>query len=306
MDTEERAMLRSSLRRLLVEADAAKLVPALAEFGWFELLAAEPHEAVPALFETQGETLVTSPALAFVMGAGVHPASTVSDDALQLDGYLIAGATPNNPLIIPAHRGDELILVVVDPGDRLWTGPVEGLDPWLEVVQLHGRVAVDGSHIVDGADAARDWERTVAAGRRALAHELVGIAGAMLRLAVEHARARSQFGRPIGTFQALQHRLAEARVALTAAEAATAEAWAGPESISALLAKLWAGRAARLVGKHAQQTLGGMGFTWEHEFHRYLRRALALDSLLGSAPQLTADLGRQLIATGDIPQLASV
>ncbi len=95
-------------------------------------------------------------------------------------------------------------------------------------------------------------------------------------------------------------------MALTAAEAATAEAWAGPESIAALLAKLWAGRAARLVGKHAQQTLGGMGFTWEHEFHRYLRRALALDSLLGSAPQLTADLGRQLIATRDIPQLASV
>ena len=72
MDTEERAMLRSSLRRLLVETDAAKLIPALAEFGWFELLDAEPYEAVPALFETQGETLVTSPALASVMGAAAR------------------------------------------------------------------------------------------------------------------------------------------------------------------------------------------------------------------------------------------
>jgi len=327
MDTEERAMLRSSLRRLLVETDAAKLIPALAEFGWFELLAAEPHEAVPALFETQGETLVTSPALASVMGAaaraggdghpapsavlpgpgaGVQPASTVTDDALQLNGYLVAGNGFTNPLVVPARRGDELVIIAFDPDDHLETRPVQGLDPWLELVRLEGRLAVDGSDIVDGADAARGWERAVAAGRRALAHELVGVAGVMLRLAVEHARERSQFGRPIGTFQALQHRLAEARVALTAAEAATAEAWAGPESISALLAKLWAGRAARLVGKHAQQTLGGMGFTWEHEFHRYLRRALALDSLLGSAPQLTADLGRQLIATGDIPQLASV
>ena len=62
MDSEERAMLAASLRRLLVETDAAKLGPALAEFGWDDLLAAEPHEAVPALFEAQGETLVASPA----------------------------------------------------------------------------------------------------------------------------------------------------------------------------------------------------------------------------------------------------
>lgn len=69
MDTEERAMLRASLRRLLVETDAAKLGTALAEFGWDDLLAAEPHEAVPALFEAQGETLVASPALGSLMVA---------------------------------------------------------------------------------------------------------------------------------------------------------------------------------------------------------------------------------------------
>jgi alkylation response protein AidB-like acyl-CoA dehydrogenase len=327
MDTEERAMLRSSLRRLLVETDAAKLWDALAEFGWHELFAGEPHEAVPALFETQGETLVASPALGLVMGtaaraggdgdptptavlpgpgAGTQPASTLIAGTLHFDGYLAAGAAAATPLVVAARRSDELVVVAVDPDDPLPGRRVEGIDPWLELVHLEGRLDFDAGAIVDGPEAAQGWERAVAAGRRALAHELVGVAGAMLDLAVDHARERSQFGRPIGTFQALQHRLAEARVALTAAEAAAAEAWEGPETVTALLAKLWAGRAARVVGKHTQQALGGMGFTWEHRFHRYFRRALALDSLLGSAPELTAELGRELMTAGDIPRLASI
>src|SRR5581483_32386 len=92
---------------------------------------------------------------------------------------------------------------------------------------------------------------------------------------------------------------------LTAAEAAAAEAWADPGALTALLAKLWAGRAARLVGKQAQQVLGGMGFTWEHPFHRHARRALVLDGLLGSTTELQHELGRSLLAGhGDVPRLA--
>ena len=327
MDTEERAMLRASLRRLLVETDAAKLGTALAEFGWDDLLAAEPHEAVPALFEAQGETLVASPALGSLMvaaagvgcdgdpppvavlpapGAGDQPASVVEAGTVHVDGYLTAGAAGTTGLVVAARQDDGLVLVAVEPGDGLRRRRVEGIDPGLELVHLQGRVEVGAGALADGAGAARAWERAVAAGRRALAHELVGVATAMLDLAVDHAQQRSQFGRPIGSFQALQHRLAEARVALTAAELAAAEAWAGPETISALLAKLWAGRAARCVGKQAQQTLGGMGFTWEHPFHRFFRRALALDSLLGSAPGLTAAIGRELVATGTVPQLVSL
>lgn len=327
MNTEERAMLRSSLRRLLIETDAAKLWVALAEFGWQDLFWSEPHEAVPALFEPQGETLVATPALGLVMGAaawaggrsdpppaallpgpgaGRQPASTLTAGMLLLDGYLAAGAPAATPLAVAARRGGELVVVAVEPGDQLVSRRVDGIDPWLELVHLDGRVEVGAGAVLDGAAAVQAWERAVAAGQRALAHELVGVTGAMLHLAVDHARERRQFGRPIGTFQALQHRLAEARVALTAAEATAAEAWEGPETISALLAKMWAGRAARVVGKHAQQALGGMGFTWEHRFHRCFRRALALDSLLGSATELTAELGGRLIATGEIPRLASI
>jgi hypothetical protein len=325
MNTDERELLRTSLGRLLAETDTAKVIPALAEFGWFDLLAAEPHEAVPALFEIQGETLRTTPALGAVMalatgdaadsdppatavlpgpGAGAEPRSVVSGGTLLVDGCVLAGAEGATRLVTVARRGDDLVLATGGGGDGLLIRPVEGIDPWLEMVRLAGRVEV--VDLLEGPAATEAWERAVAAGRRALAHELLGTAATMLRLAVEHATERHQFGRRIGSFQAIQHRLAEARVALTAAELAAAEAWAGPEATSALLAKLWAGRAGRLVGKQAQQTLGGMGFTWEHPFHRSFRRALALDSLLGSAPELTAEIGRRLISTRTIPQLASV
>jgi alkylation response protein AidB-like acyl-CoA dehydrogenase len=126
----------------------------------------------------------------------------------------------------------------------------------------------------------------------------------MLALAVEHALERRQFGQPIGAFQAVKHRLAEAKVGLTAAEAAADEAWADPGPLTALLAKVWAGRTARLVGKQAQQVLGGMGFTWEHPFHRHLRRVLVLDSLLGSTTELAYELGRSLLVGGEVPRLA--
>ena len=67
MQSEEREMLRGSLRRLLTETDPVKLPAALDGFGWPELLASDPGEAVPALFETQGETVTASPALNAVM-----------------------------------------------------------------------------------------------------------------------------------------------------------------------------------------------------------------------------------------------
>jgi alkylation response protein AidB-like acyl-CoA dehydrogenase len=61
-----------------------------------------------------------------------------------------------------------------------------------------------------------------------------------------------------------------------------------------------------MSAKQVQQVLGGMGFTWEHPFHRHLRRALLLDSLLGSTTQLQHELGRSLLAGGQVPRLASL
>jgi alkylation response protein AidB-like acyl-CoA dehydrogenase len=145
-----------------------------------------------------------------------------------------------------------------------------------------------------------------AAAHRALAHDLTGAAQQMLDLAVAHACERVQFGRAIGSFQAVQHRLADTYVSVAGARVALEEAWTAPGSTTALLAKLWAGRAARTAARQSLQVLGGLGFTWEHPMHRYLRRVHVLDGLLGSSQQLARELGAEIRAAGDVPTLANL
>jgi alkylation response protein AidB-like acyl-CoA dehydrogenase len=139
------------------------------------------------------------------------------------------------------------------------------------------------------------------AGQRALAHELIGASRTMLELARTHALERVQFGRPIAMFQAVRHRLAETLVAIETAQAAVDAAWIDGSPVAATMAKALAGRAARVAARHCQQVLAGIGFTTEHDFHRYARRALVLDQLLGSSKALTKDLGDHVLATGQLP-----
>jgi hypothetical protein len=146
----------------------------------------------------------------------------------------------------------------------------------------------------------------LAAGRRALAWWLVGTSRAMLSLARRHAVDRVQFGRPIASFQAIRHRLAETLVAIEGAEATLCAAADDPDDLSALLAKAAAGRAALIAAGHCQQVLGGIGFTAEHELHRHVKRSLVLDGLLGSARELTREVGAILRAKGFAPRLANL
>src|SRR3954453_11810302 len=126
---------------------------------------------------------------------------------------------------------------------------------------------------------------------------------AMLQLARDHAVQRIQFGRPIASFQAVRHRLADALVQTEAAAAAATAAWADQSPLAAALAKAIAGRAACTVGKHAQQVLGGMGFTTEHPLHQYVRRTLALDQLLGDSRRLTTHVGEQILRSQRLPAM---
>lgn len=147
----------------------------------------------------------------------------------------------------------------------------------------------------------------LAAGRRALGWWLVGTGRAMLSLARQHAIDRVQFGRPIASFQAIRHRLAETLVAIEGAEAtlqAAGDMSDEPDELACLLAKAAAGQAALTAARHCQQVLGGIGFTAEHELHRHVKRALFLDGLLGSARELTREAGATLRATGSAPRLA--
>jgi alkylation response protein AidB-like acyl-CoA dehydrogenase len=127
----------------------------------------------------------------------------------------------------------------------------------------------------------------------------------MLGSALEHVKTREQFGRPLGSFQAVKHALADVRVWLECALLAADAAWEDDRPESAEMAKILAGRLFRTAAANCQQVLGGMGFTWEHEFHRYLRRGLVLEPLLGSAAQLRGVLGARVRTTG-VPQLAQL
>jgi alkylation response protein AidB-like acyl-CoA dehydrogenase len=165
------------------------------------------------------------------------------------------------------------------------------------------------------------------AGRRAVGWWLVGTGRAMLALARSHALDRVQFGRPLASFQAVRHRLAETLVALEGAEAALAaadalagaaaaggvtgggagaSASAGDDELAALLAKAAAGQAALTAARHCQQVLGGIGFTAEHGLNRHVRRALVLDGLLGSARELTREAGARLVAERSAPRLVDL
>jgi alkylation response protein AidB-like acyl-CoA dehydrogenase len=164
----------------------------------------------------------------------------------------------------------------------------------------------DAVVLATGTEADAQWSTALALGRRLLAEEMIGVVAAQLDLTLEHARSRTQFGRQIGSFQAVKHKLAETHVALAVARLAADDAWIDTGPIAALMAKLHAGAAVQVANRHCQQLLGGIGFTWEHPFHRYYRRGRILDALLGSSQQLTTAIGRQISERRTLPSTAQL
>jgi Acyl-CoA dehydrogenase, C-terminal domain len=146
----------------------------------------------------------------------------------------------------------------------------------------------------------------VAEARLAVGWWLVGSARAMLRLASRHALDRVQFGKPIASFQAVRHRLAETLVDIEGAEATLTLPGADNPDLTALLAKAAAGKAALTAARHCQQVLGGIGFTEEHDLALHVKRVLVLDGLLGSSRELTRKAGAGLRARGSAPRLANL
>lgn len=142
--------------------------------------------------------------------------------------------------------------------------------------------------------------------RRALGWWLLGSARAMLALARQHALDRAQFGRPIASFQAVRHRLAETLVAIEGAEATLTAPVVDSPDLTFMLAKAAAGKAALTAARHCQQVLGGVGFTAEHALHRHVERVLVLDGLLGSTRELTRQVGGGLRARGSAPRLVQL
>jgi hypothetical protein len=141
----------------------------------------------------------------------------------------------------------------------------------------------------------------------ALALEACGLARAALEDAIEYASSREQFGKKIGVYQAVSHPLADSytRVELSRSLALWA-AWCvatedAQTSLAAAAAKAYAAESAVWVCERAIQSLGGIGFTWEHRLHRLYKRALAIESFGASATRLRAEIAASLLSGDGTP-----
>jgi alkylation response protein AidB-like acyl-CoA dehydrogenase len=253
---------------------------------------------VSTLFELQGKANATSSTLDIVLAdtlGGVDAAVVLPPlgrwDPPDARGVGTAALQRRDRAAVVANDA----MAVVDTAD-LTMRPISGLDPAMELVE----VTIEG--LPAGSQPA-PWSEAVAAGQIALAHEIVGASKAMLQLARDHAVERIQFGRPVAAFQAVRHRLAESLVAIEGADAALSAAWDVASPTNAAMAKAIAGRSSRIVARHCQQVLAGIGFTTEHPFHRYLRRVLVLDALLGDSRTLTNRLGEELLSSRRLPPI---
>ena len=147
------------------------------------------------------------------------------------------------------------------------------------------------------------WASAVAAGRRALATELLALADRMLHMTLKYAGQRVQFGRPIGSYQAVRHRLAELFVATESARLSLEHSWETRNPFAAAQAKCSAGHAHALATQSCLQVHGAIGFTAEHELHRYSNRGTIMDVLLGTSPQIDEATGEHLSMCQEVPRL---
>ncbi|MEA2382835.1 MAG: hypothetical protein QOH72_2806 [Solirubrobacteraceae bacterium] len=180
--------------------------------------------------------------------------------------------------LLVAPTGHDQLSVVDLHGDGVRVEPVEGLDPTRRL----STITLDGAPSTPlGATDGRALARARDVITVAVAAESVGVAQRAMEMAVEHARDRHQFGRPIGVFQAVSHACAQMLLEVEGARSAVMfAAWAldaSPEeaALAAAMAKAYASDAGWRVPAAALQVLGGIGFTWEHDLHFWLKRGRA-------------------------------
>ncbi|NUS85475.1 MAG: acyl-CoA/acyl-ACP dehydrogenase [Streptomyces sp.] len=246
-------------------------------------------------------SVVGALALPLSSAPGGAPTATVTAGA---DGALsgrvggVAGAVGADVLLVPAEGPDGYGLYAVDidaPGVTGVTGvtgevtvePLTALDLTRPLAALH--FAQVPARRLAGPDRARAAVgRALKAGAGLLASEQLGLAEWCLAETVRHTKERHQFGRPIGSFQALKHRMARLWLELVSARAAArhaADALAAdsPEvPIAVAVAQSYCARVAVHAAEECVQLHGGIGMTWEHPAHLYLKRAKSDEIALGT------------------------
>ncbi|KZS58054.1 acyl-CoA dehydrogenase family protein [Mycobacterium ostraviense] len=292
--------------------------------GWTELAIADPAGDLGPLelvlvLEQCGAAIAPIPLLSSVgLAAGVLRACRLDDVLAEIAGGVVATLAVHSPghrlprppmtlqhgrlrghavavpnlvqaeLIVTLATSDRgLVAAVARPGDGVVIRPGESTDPAQPVADVEIDTAVIASAPVDSAESA------LTAPLIAAAADLVGVATAVLHRAVEHAKTRHQFGKPIGAFQAIKHALADNYVSVERARSLTYAAATDPDWTTSALAKAAAGEAATRCARTAVQVHGALAQTWEHDIHLYVRRAWQGAALLGDSHALYHEAGRR-------------
>ena len=253
-----------------------------------------------------GETIATL--AIFEKPRGWDPVPSVTRAEESGDGWRLTG---EKRAVLDGHLADTL-LVVADTADGAGLFAVEagaeGVDisqeSTLDATRRQARVAfsdveLKGADRVDDGDVSGALTRTLQIATGALASEQVGGAQACMEMAVDYAKTRYQFGRPIGSYQAIKHRCANMLMQVEHAKSTAYHAVRVTDdpdelAVAAPLAGSVCSEAFVWVAGENIQVHGGIGFTWEHDAHLYLKRAKASSLLLGSPRHQRHLLGQAL------------
>ncbi|HEX6931226.1 MAG TPA: acyl-CoA dehydrogenase family protein [Streptosporangiaceae bacterium] len=227
------------------------------------------------------------------------PADGDKDGTYRLSGSVagVADALPADVLIVPADGVPSGLLAVRTAERGVTMTPVVSLDMTRQLADI-SLDNVQASRIAAGKRAERAVMAALQAGAAMLAAEQLGLADRALEITLAYVKQRYQFARPVGSFQAIKHRLADWWVAVTQARAASRYAAAclaeaDPDTpVAVALAKAACSDTAVLAAQEMIQLHGGIGFTWEHPAHLFLKRAKSTSIALGTADRHRATLAR--------------
>jgi alkylation response protein AidB-like acyl-CoA dehydrogenase len=314
--TEERRMLRDTVAALVAKhADPAAVRAAMeSDRGYdeslWQLLCEQVGAAalvIPEDFGGAGGELADAATVLQELGRALVPSPLLGTTLAEL--ALLAAPEPDaetlerlaeggsiGALVLDADyvvNGDVADVVVAADGGQVsrWTRfsaqPVATMDPTRRLARLRAEE-------VEAIGADPGIADTAAI---LLAAEQIGAAERCLELTVEYTKSRVQFGRPIGSFQALKHRMADLYVAVAAARAVVSDACDDPTPTNAATARLAASEALCAVAAEGIQLHGGIAITWEHDMHLYFKRAHGSAQLLRSLREVLRQLESEVIQT---------
>ena len=239
---------------------------------------------------------------ASVRVAGPRPGDAATGVA-RLRGMVagVADALPAGVLLVPADGVPQALYLVDMAAEGVAKAPVTSLDMTRQLCDLSFD-DVPATLIASGPAATGALDAALTAGAGILAAEQTGLAQRCLDMTIAYVKERKQFARPVGSFQGLKHRLADLWVSVTQARAASRYAAAclatgtlsdpGDAKVAVALAKAYCSEVAVQAAQECVQMHGGIGFTWEHPAHLFLKRAKADSIAFG-----TADAHRAALAS---------